>query len=69
MAPVWLLVRLYVGWAWLEAGWHKIEAVGASNYIQDGAGILAFWKRIAVVPAPRRGRRSRTTGTEVSSNS
>lgn len=50
MAVVWLAVRIYVGWAWLEAGWHKIEAVGASNYIADGAGILAFWKRIATIP-------------------
>ena len=53
MAPVWLLVRIYVGWAWLEAGWHKVQDVGAtSNYIIDGAGILAFWNRIVVVPAP-----------------
>jgi thiosulfate dehydrogenase [quinone] large subunit len=53
MAAVWLLVRLYVGWAWLEAGWHKIQETGAaSNYIYDGAGILAFWKRIAAIPAP-----------------
>ena len=52
MALVWLLVRVYVGWAWLEAGWHKVQDVGAtSNYIIDGAGILAFWKRIAAVPA------------------
>lgn len=53
MAPVWLLVRLYVGWAWLEAGWHKVQDTGAAtNYISDGAGILAFWKRIVAVPAP-----------------
>jgi thiosulfate dehydrogenase (quinone) large subunit len=51
MAPVWLLVRLYVGYAWLEAGWHKIQEVGATtNYIYDGAGILAFWNRIAAIP-------------------
>lgn len=25
MAMVWLLVRLYVGWAWLEAGWGKVH--------------------------------------------
>lgn len=50
MAVIWLAVRIYIGWAWLEAGWHKIEAVGASNYIVDGAGILSFWKRIAAVP-------------------
>ena len=52
MAPLWLAVRMYVGYAWLEAGWHKIQDVGAaSNYIYDGAGILAFWKRIAAIPA------------------
>ncbi len=52
MAPVWLLLRIYVGWAWLEAGWHKVQDVGATtNYIIDGAGILAFWTRIAAIPA------------------
>ncbi len=56
MAPVWLLVRIFVGWAWLDAGWHKVMDVGAkTNYMIDGAGILAFWQRIAVVPvAPAR---------------
>ena len=24
LAPFWLIVRLYVGWAWLEAGWAKV---------------------------------------------
>jgi thiosulfate dehydrogenase [quinone] large subunit len=52
MAIVWLLVRVYVGWAFLEAGWHKVEdTTAAGNYIIDGAGILAFWKRVALVPA------------------
>lgn len=52
MAFVWLLVRVYVGWAWLDAGWHKVQETSASgNYIYDGAGILAFWQRIAAVPA------------------
>ena len=53
LAPIWLLVRIYVGWAWLDAGWHKVIDVGAkTNYIIDGAGILSFWQRIAAVPAP-----------------
>jgi len=52
MALVWLLVRVYVGWAWLEAGWHKIQDTGAAtNYIYDGRGILAFWTNITKVPA------------------
>lgn len=51
MAAVWLVVRVYVGWAWLDAGLHKVQDTGATtNYVIDGAGILAFWKRIAAVP-------------------
>ena len=52
LAPLWLVVRLYVGYAWLDAGWHKIMDTGATtNYITDGKGILAFWQRIAAIPA------------------
>jgi thiosulfate dehydrogenase [quinone] large subunit len=52
LAPLWLIVRLYVGYAWLDAGWHKIMDTGATtNYIIDGKGILAFWQRIAAIPA------------------
>ena len=52
IAPLWLIIRLYVGWAWLDAGWHKIQDTGAAtNYIYDGKGIYAFWQRIAAVPA------------------
>jgi thiosulfate dehydrogenase [quinone] large subunit len=51
LAPVWFLVRMYVGFSWLDAGWHKIIDTGAkSNYIIDGAGLYAFWQRIAAVP-------------------
>jgi len=52
MAPVWLMVRLFVGFSWLDAGWHKIIDTGAkTNYIIDGSGMLAFWQRIAAIPA------------------
>ncbi len=52
MAAVWLVVRLYVGFSWLDAGWHKVIDTGAkTNYIIDGQGILAFWQRIAAIPA------------------
>ena len=51
MAPIWFLVRIYVGFSWLDAGWHKIIDTGAkTNYIIDGAGMYAFWQRIAAVP-------------------
>ncbi|HET7700664.1 MAG TPA: DoxX family protein [Candidatus Limnocylindria bacterium] len=53
MGLAWLLVRVYVGWAWLDAGWHKVLDTGEkTNYMIDGAGILAFWNRIAAVPPP-----------------
>lgn len=52
LAPVWFIVRMYVGFSWLDAGWHKIFDTGAkTNYIIDGAGIYAFWQRIAAIPA------------------
>jgi thiosulfate dehydrogenase [quinone] large subunit len=51
MAIIWLVVRVYVGYSWLDAGWHKIIDAGTkTNYIIDGQGILAFWQRIAAVP-------------------
>ena len=51
MAVVWLILRVYVGYSWLDAGWHKVMDTGAkTNYIIDGQGILAFWQRIAAIP-------------------
>ena len=48
MAPLWLIVRTYVGWQWLEAGWHKVDGDGWIN--QDGAALRAFWTRVVQVP-------------------
>jgi thiosulfate dehydrogenase [quinone] large subunit len=51
LAPLWFIVRMYVGFSWLDAGWHKVIDTGAkTNYIIDGAGIYAFWQRIAATP-------------------
>jgi thiosulfate dehydrogenase [quinone] large subunit len=53
LAPVWFIIRMYVGFSWLDAGWHKVIDTGAkTNYIIDGAGIYAFWQRIAAAPVP-----------------
>jgi thiosulfate dehydrogenase [quinone] large subunit len=48
MAPIWTLARLYLGWQWLQAGWHKVDGDGWVN--QDGAALQSFWERIVVVP-------------------
>ncbi len=48
MAPLWLIVRLYLGWQWLQAGWHKVEGDG---WITDnGVALRGFWERIVQVP-------------------
>ena len=39
LAPLWLVVQLYIGYARLDVGWHKIMDTGAAtNYIIDGKG-------------------------------
>ena len=48
MAPIWTLARLYVGWQWLQAGWHKLDGDGWIN--QDGSALQSFWERIVVIP-------------------
>lgn len=37
MAPFWLVVRLYVGWQWLTAGWGKLTGAEGA-WIGPGAG-------------------------------
>lgn len=45
----WFFVRLYLGFQWLAAGWHKVYASdGWMN--QDGAALRGFWTRIVQVP-------------------
>ncbi len=47
-AIVWLLIRVYVGWSFLEAGWHKVQDPG---WMETGKSILGFWTNAAKVPA------------------
>jgi thiosulfate dehydrogenase (quinone) large subunit len=47
MAIVWLVIRVLVGWQWLEAGWHKIENPA---WIQTGEALKGFWERIVAIP-------------------
>lgn len=43
----WLPIRLFVGFAWLEAGWHKFTDPG---WTQGGAALRAYWERAAAIP-------------------
>lgn len=46
---VWLIVRIYVGYAWLAAGWHKMSDAA---WMSGGTALRAFWERAAAVPPP-----------------
>ncbi len=43
----WLPIRLFVGFAWLDAGWHKFTDPG---WMQGGAALRTFWERAAALP-------------------
>ena len=48
-ALVWLAIRLYVGWAWLDAGWNKVTDPA---WMSGGTAILGYWQRAVAIPAP-----------------
>jgi len=43
----WLPIRLFVGFEWLEAGWHKLTGTG---WVDGGSALLGFWKGAVAVP-------------------
>src|SRR4029079_1848411 len=43
----WLPIRLFVGFTWLEAGYHKCSGKG---WMDGGAALKGFWERAVVVP-------------------
>jgi thiosulfate dehydrogenase [quinone] large subunit len=49
MAWLWLVVRLYVGYAWLEAGLHKFAD---PKWMGDGTALLGYWQNAVKIPAP-----------------
>jgi thiosulfate dehydrogenase [quinone] large subunit len=52
---LWLPVRLFVGFSFLEAGLHKLfpvdKAIGA-GWLDGGASLLGFWQKAAAIPEP-----------------
>jgi thiosulfate dehydrogenase (quinone) large subunit len=38
MAPVWLVVRVYLGWLWLSAGWGKVFGERSAAWVGADAG-------------------------------
>ncbi len=43
----WLPIRLYLGFSWLEAGWHKFSGEG---WIDGGTALKGYWTGAVAVP-------------------
>jgi thiosulfate dehydrogenase [quinone] large subunit len=48
-AWLWLVVRVYLGYQWLEAGWHKFQD---PKWMGDGSALLGYWTSAVKVPEP-----------------
>ena len=48
-APMWLALRLIIGYEWLEAGWHKFQD---PTWWSTGSALKSYWDRAVAVPAP-----------------
>jgi thiosulfate dehydrogenase [quinone] large subunit len=49
MAVVWLAIRLYVGYAWVEAGLHKVQDPA---WVDTGLALKGFWLNVTKIPIP-----------------
>ncbi|MFQ5410517.1 MAG: DoxX family protein, partial [Anaerolineales bacterium] len=50
-AWLWLPLRLWLGWRWIDAASHKIENPA---WTQTGVALKGFWSNIVVIPAEGR---------------
>ncbi len=47
-AWIWLILRVYLGYNWLESGWGKLSNAG---WTQTGEVLKGFWERAVAIPA------------------
>ncbi len=46
-AALWLPLRIFIGWEWLDAGMHKFQD---PKWMSDGTALLGFWQNAVKVP-------------------
>lgn len=46
---IWAVVRVYVGYAWLTAGWHKVTNPA---WVAGGSALKGYWEKAVMIPAP-----------------
>jgi thiosulfate dehydrogenase [quinone] large subunit len=44
---IWLPIRIFLGFQWLDAGWHKLTGEG---WVDGGASLLGYWERAVAIP-------------------
>jgi thiosulfate dehydrogenase [quinone] large subunit len=49
MAWFWLIARVYLGYDWALAGWHKV-ADGGPGWLDGGAALQGFWTNAVKIP-------------------
>ena len=43
----WLPIRLFLGFAWLDAGWHKVTGTG---WLDGGSSLQGYWTNAVAIP-------------------
>ena len=49
----WLPIRLFLGFSWIDAGWHKLTGGG---WIDGGSALAGYWTNAVKIPAEGAGR-------------
>jgi thiosulfate dehydrogenase [quinone] large subunit len=44
---LWLIPRIWIGYKWLDAGWHKVVDPG---WVVSGEALQGFWMRAVAIP-------------------
>ena len=48
-APVWLIVRVLLGWSWMSSGLSKLSEPA---WMQTGEALKGYWERAVAIPEP-----------------
>src|SRR5512142_1852837 len=48
LAPVWLIIRVLLGWAWIDASLHKLSSPA---WMQTGEALKGYWQNAVGVGA------------------
>ena len=47
LAWLWLMVRVWLGVNWVQAGWHKTQEAA---WVAGGMAVKGYWERVIVIP-------------------